>query len=206
MNNQFYKFSSKHYLNTIHVWPKIAIDFAGSDKDRPYWLKNIDMTLWFGEYPPSLEFPVEFIVQGGTKLRDLIDTRTVTLLLISDHVRRVFEDNGVTGWKPYDVIVRRKSGELIPGFNGISIVGRLPENWYSDDAELPDIFHVPPAWTICTPRLLKILKKNKINCFDLRPIDKKRCEKILNIRDNFGSADFQYERSDFFDRIYESLH
>lgn len=205
MNNKFYKFSSKLYLNTIHVWPKIAIDFAGSDKERPYWLKNIDMTLWFGEYPPSLEFPVEFIVRGGIKLRDLIDTRTVTLLLISDHVRQVFEDNCVTGWKPYDVIVRRKSGELIPGFNGISIVGRLPENWYSDGAELPDIFRVPPSWTICTPRLLNILKKNKINCFELSPIDKETCERVFYFREKYWHSASQYEHTDFFDRIYESL-
>lgn len=198
----FFKFGSKGYLNTLHVEPKVLYDAEKRKEKYPYD-GNLYLDLWFGEYPDNLDFPVEFIADGGTKLRDVIDTYTPWLTLISDHVRQVFEDNGLTGWKPYDVIVRRKSGEEITGFNGFSIIGRLPEGWDNGEVEIPDFFRVPPAVPVCSQRVVKVLKKNKLTCFDPRLIDKGYCERAFDIRK--GIVHPEYEYSDFFEKVYDSL-
>ena len=49
------------------------------------------------------------------------------LMLISDHIRNIFEENGLTGWKSYDVVVKKKNEEVIKGFSGFSVIGHLPE-------------------------------------------------------------------------------
>ncbi len=94
-NKTFYAFSSKGYLNTIWARPKIFDDELKNRKDDIMDGGDIHMELLYGEYPADLEFPVEFIVQGGSKLRDVIEMRYHPgLMLISDHVKQIFESNG----------------------------------------------------------------------------------------------------------------
>lgn len=72
-------------------------------------VENLPLALQFGEPLENIEYPIGFIVQGGTKLRDVIDMRYTGLMLVSDHIRNIFEENGLTGWKPYDVVVKKKN-------------------------------------------------------------------------------------------------
>lgn len=203
MYNKFYTFTSKGTLSTLYGELKVTDDVIAYNEGIHDGV-DLLVRMSFGEYPNNIEFPAEFIVEGGSKLRDVIETRTPWLTIISDHVKHVFEDNGLTGWKSYDVIVRRKkSGEEISGFNGFSIIGRLSEKWDSEDVELPDFFRVLPRFPICSQRVIDILKKNKITCFNTRLIDKQRCEGILGIGKDFGHQSYTY--SNFFERIYKSL-
>ena len=207
MKHTYYTFSSEEFLNTIWASPKIFEDELKNRRDDTMEGSDIHMELLYGEYPADLEFPVEFIVQGGSKLRDVIEMRYHPgLVLISDRVKQIFESNGLTGWKPYDVIVRKKSGETLAGFNGLSIIGRLPEGWDSGTVELPDFFKVEPAHVICTSKVVKTLKDNNIKCFKTDAIDKEKCEKIFKFRKEFGKyLHANDKRTVFFEKIYGHL-
>ena len=198
----FFRFGSKRYLNTLHVDPKVLYDAEKRNERYPYE-GDLYLDLWFGNYPDNLDFPVEFIVDGGVKLRDVIDTYTPWLTLISDHVRQVFEDNELTGWKPYDVIVRRKSSEEITGFNGFSVTGQLPEGWETGEVKIPDFFRVEPAFTVCTPKVLNVLKKNRINCFELSLIDNVFCESMFQMEKEYNLK--RDSGSVFFEKIHNSF-
>ena len=69
--------------------------------------------------------------------------------------------------------------------------------------EIPDFFRVEPAFTVCTPKVLNVLKKNRINCFELRLIDKAFCEKMFqiekecNLKRDSGSVFFEKVRDSF---------
>lgn len=111
MKHTYYTFSSKGYLNTIWAWPKVILE-AQNKRDKNFLkVENLPLALQFGEPLENIEYPIGFIVQGGTKLRDVIDMRYTGLMLVSDHIRNIFEENGLTGWKPYDVVVKKKNDE-----------------------------------------------------------------------------------------------
>jgi hypothetical protein len=210
MKNTFYHFSSKGYLNTMSVAPVIA-ELAYLRNDRsPDGGINIREQLLLGEYPAGLEFPVEYIVKDNGKMTDVLEMRWPGMFLISDHVKQVFEENGLTGWKAFDVVVWKRGGEQqITGYNGFTVTGRLPEGWDSDDAEFPDFFNLrSTTFVICTPKVRAVLKENKIKCFEVYLIDKEDCESIIKIGREFchkkdeGTID---EGSVFFEKIHESL-
>lgn len=167
-NKTFYTFSSKGYLNTIWAWPKVFIE-AQHNRDKHFdKVENLPWALQFRESLQDIEFPIEFIVQGGTKLRDVIDMRYPGLMLISDHIRNIFEENGLTGWKSYDVVVKKKNEEVIKGFSGFSVIGHLPEGWECNDEGIPDFFRVKPAFSICNQKVFNILKEHKYSVLNLK--------------------------------------
>jgi len=72
-------------------------------------------------------FPVVFEGKKscGKRLRDFLNTGYGDyFFLIADRVRDVFEANGLTGWKTYPVEVYDKKGAPVPGYHGISILGK----------------------------------------------------------------------------------
>ena len=205
MRTVFYTLNSKGYLNTMAVTPVIA-DLAYLRNDRsPDGGINIREQLLLGEYPAGLEFPVEYIVTENGKMTDVLEMRYPPMFLISDHVKQVFEENGLTGWKAFDVVVWKKGGEQqVTGYNGFTVTGRLPEGWNPGDAEFPDFFNLKSTlFIVCSPKVRAVLKENKIKCFNVDLIDKKRCERILEIdREYCHTKD---EGSVFFEKIYEAL-
>jgi hypothetical protein len=205
MKNTFYEFSSKGYLNTMAVSPVIA-ELAYLRNDRsPDGGINIREQLLLGEYPAGLEFPVEYIVTENGKMTDVLEMRYPGMFLISDHVKQIFEENGLTGWKAFDVVVWKKDGEQqVTGYNGFTVTGRLPEGWDSVDAEFPDFFNLKSTlFVICTPKVRAVLKENKIKCFAVDLVDKECCERVLEIHREYCHT--EEEGSVFFEKIYESL-
>jgi hypothetical protein len=205
MKNTFYEFSSKGYLNTMAVSPVIA-ELAYLRNDRsPDGGINIREQLLLGEYPAGLEFPVEYIVTENGKMTDVLEMRYPGMFLISDHVKQIFEENGLTGWKAFDVVVWKKDGEQqVTGYNGFTVTGRLPEGWDSVDAEFPDFFNLKSTlFVICTPKVRAVLKENKIKCFAVDLVDKECCERVLEIHREYCHT--EDEGSVFFEKIYESL-
>jgi hypothetical protein len=205
MRTAFYTLNSKGYLNTMAVTPVIA-ELAYLRNDRsPDGGINIREQLLLGDYPAGLEFPVEYIVTENGKMTDVLEMRYPPMFLISDHVKQVFEENGLTGWKAFDVVVWKKGGEQqVSGYNGFTVTGRLPEGWNPGDAEFPDFFNLKSTlFIICSPKVRAVLKENKIKCFNVDLIDKERCERIIEIdREYCHTKD---EGSVFFEKIHESL-
>jgi hypothetical protein len=68
--------------------------------------------------------PIRFRHRVGRVPRDMMMGGTPYLLLISDTFVSVLETHAFTGWTTYPVEVRRKRGEVIPGYSGLAITGR----------------------------------------------------------------------------------
>lgn len=201
MNNMFYDFDSKGYMNTVGVSPVVFEETLKREDESPNGGRKIHWKLAFGDYPDSLKFPLEFIVIDGRKIRDVLEMRWPCLFLISEDVKRVFLKNGLTGWRPYDVVIRGKSGEEITGFCGFSVTGRIPDDWEVGKVSTPDFFLAEPAFMVCVSKVVKVLNENKIKDFDTRLIDRKFCERIINM-----SPKSPVKTKDrFFEKVYASL-
>ncbi len=115
----FYTFDSKGYLTTISVFP-----------DRNRYFQKFDANTFMNEKIikgdwSRLEFPLVFHkIENGKKLRDVLDMRYVSAYLISDRMKNILEENKITGWKSYPVVIHDKKGSIIEGYNGFSIVGK----------------------------------------------------------------------------------
>ena len=121
-----------------------------------------------GEYPDWLKFPVEYVESEKGKIRDVMEMRDL-YFLISEHLKDVFEEAGLTGWKTFDIIVRKKDGEILPGYYGFTVTGRNPSSKVERGVEIPDFFQLNPncGAIICTQRVVDTLKTNKIRDFDI---------------------------------------
>jgi hypothetical protein len=111
----FYRFGSKYVSSTIQAEP-IMEESHGFDK-----VKLIE-----GDYA-GISFPLPFKQAYGKKLQDILDTGYAALYLISDRMKSVLEDEGLTGWKTYPVQVFDKHDMEISGYHGFSIIGRCGE-------------------------------------------------------------------------------
>lgn len=74
------------------------------------------------EYSPAEPVRVEHAM-GGRPF-DLIWTTYAALFLVSDRVRVLLENEGITGWRTYPVEVTDRGGVLIPGYHGFAVTGR----------------------------------------------------------------------------------
>lgn len=169
MENNYYRFNSKGYLNTITVRPDL---FAEALEEKDYSSKGgryIHHMLVFDDYPAWLHFPVSFTVFDGNKLRDVIEMRFPPVFLISERIRNLLKDNGITGWKYYDAIVKDRSGNIIPGYYGFSVTEETPP---SKNTAIPDFFKPSPLCAIvCTQKVYDLMKVNKIKDFEFDHID-----------------------------------
>jgi hypothetical protein len=53
-----------------------------------------------------------------------LDTGWAGLYLISDHLKEILQENNLTGWKIFPIILYDKKKQEIAGYNGFSTVGR----------------------------------------------------------------------------------
>jgi len=94
----------------------------------------------------------------------LSEMRFPPVFLISEKVCNLFKENGVTGWKQYDVIVKDKKGKIIHGYYGFTVTGKTPA---SKDEVIPDFFHPAPLCAIvCSQKVFDLMKVNKIRDFE----------------------------------------
>lgn len=169
MEKMYYKFNSSHYLVTLAATPDIfekAIDEGDFSADS---FRHIIPKLMLGTYPDNLTFPVEFTVFDGKKLRNVIEMRSACAFLISTRIKELFEKNGITGWKPYEVVVKKMNGEIIPGYHGFSVTGRYPGLVPASGSLVPDFYHPEclGLGIVCSQRVVDLLRKYKIRDFDI---------------------------------------
>ena len=102
------------------------------------------------------------------KINNIIETRWIGCFLISEHLKQIFESNGLTGWKTYDVTIHKKNGEILPGFYGFSVTGRNPVKNSDEAVDIPDFFRLRPDWgtIIASQKVVDVLKANKIRDFE----------------------------------------
>ena len=63
--------------------------------------------------------------------------------IVSDKVIRILNNEGFTGWSTYPVNVYYKSGEIVPGYQGLSITGRCGQIDWSKSRKEPRPPRVP---------------------------------------------------------------
>lgn len=140
MEKKYYKFTSKGYLTTMavrDVYTNEVRRTGALPNNELYWLNE---NLVSGEYPDWLKFPVEYVEIEKGRARDVLEMRRASCFLISEHLKDVFEKAGLTGWKTFDIIVRKKDGEILPGYYGFTVTGRNPSSKVEGNVEIPDFF------------------------------------------------------------------
>jgi hypothetical protein len=144
-----------------------------------------DLKLIEGEYN-GIDFPIVFKQKYGKKLTDILDTGFPKLYLISEKLKKVIEENKLTGWKIYSIKLFDKKGNEIFGYHGFSLTGRctsidygteiiekrmVPDgpvcryykgifvnNWDGTDFFIPE----GTLYTFMTEKTADLLKKNEI--------------------------------------------
>ena len=121
----FFEFSSRNYLTTFYAqrpeWQKGKL--SQQERER-LWVTRHKLSR--GEYE-GIEFPVVFREHphdSGKRFRDVLDNRSIDGYLISDRMKRILEENNVTGWQTYPIVMYDKRGNEIKGYHGFSVTGR----------------------------------------------------------------------------------
>jgi hypothetical protein len=91
------------------------------------------------EMQPSHPITVEWAM-GNAKPGDVIWTTMAVVVIVSDTVVQLLHSHGFTGWSLYDVSVRDKQGQLIPGYSGLAITGRCGKIDYTRTVVVPRVY------------------------------------------------------------------
>ena len=176
-NQGFFLFRSEGFMTTFTVDADIYENAFGKDDPDSLEKRRLYDFLLDGNYPEWLEFPVVFRERphdSGKKLRDIIGPRLCPCL-ISERLKALLEENGITGWKSYPVEIYDRKGELVTGYHGFSITGRGGSVRYKDPEKQEggiydssqwdgsDFFRVKPYYTLVTARVKALMKDNKIS-------------------------------------------
>lgn len=185
-----YEFDSKGYLTTVTVRPDLFK--KALEEDEYGFNRDIYYNLIRGEYS-HYSFPLIFHQYDGNRFRDILDTRYISAYLISDKMRDLLSSNNITGWETYPIELYDKKEHPICGYNGFSITGRGGE--FDKNYELgylnndknhfgattrgvynlnnwdgSDFFIIDPIRIIVTERVMKLLKKNKIDAIEYKKL------------------------------------
>jgi hypothetical protein len=178
----FFEFEDKYSRSTIQAGPIDSLEDRATNLLR-------------GVYN-EINFPLIFQQEYGELLTDILGTGHCNLYLISDKFKKTLEENNLTGWKTYPIILFDKQGQKIPNYHGLSISGRCSKEDFSEskiiekkfvekgpivkfykglkvtpDTEV-DFFMPPVSLTIyLSKNAALILQKNKLKHLKLTPID-----------------------------------
>ena len=150
-----------------------------------------------GQYD-GINFPVVFKQKYGEKFNDILDTGWVNLFLISDRMKKILEENKLTGWRTFPIRLYNPEGVEVPGYHGFSVIGRSsPTNYERSEIiekqKIPngpvslyykgvsvdtwdgaDFFTPDQTYQIfITKKAADVLKKNKITNFQLESLAEK---------------------------------
>jgi hypothetical protein len=99
------------------------------------------------EVHPFHPVPIKWAM-GSSKPMPVMWTTFVAPIIVADSVVQVLRSHGFTGWSLYDVTVRDKQDQLIPGYSGLSVTGRCGNIDWASGIEVPRIFPagIFPVW------------------------------------------------------------
>jgi hypothetical protein len=122
----------------------MAISSSGASKSFPgfdhiYYLEIVGDDDWFyadpeplvrqqpgllrGEWIPEATLQV-YWAMGHPDPEDVALGRSNCLYYLSSKVQQLLKSNGVTGWRTYPIELHNKTGNICPGYAGLSITGR----------------------------------------------------------------------------------
>jgi hypothetical protein len=76
--------------------------------------------------------PIEFTLGRKGDPKDMLLGGPPSVCLVSDAFVATVHGVGASGWTTYPITLRRRDGEVIPGYQGLSIVGRAGRPSYAD--------------------------------------------------------------------------
>ena len=118
---ELYKFRPLNGCANFHALPEIELDAIreGRLEDaRAYWNNLLN----YGDLS-RYEFPIVFRQSKtfGSKIHEINPSDGVCYPIVSDRVISILEDNGITGWKTYPIILYDKHGNRLDGYNGFYV-------------------------------------------------------------------------------------
>jgi hypothetical protein len=117
----FFDFGSKLASSTVQAH-SVGLR-PGENGVRDHW------NLVKGNYE-EINFPVVFKQEYGEKFTDILDTGWPSLFLISDKMKKILEENKLTGWKTFPIRLYDKKGKEIFGYHGFSVAGKCGPTTY----------------------------------------------------------------------------
>lgn len=191
-NNIFFDFCSKLSPSAINA------KACGLKKDE-----NGTASQWNlikGDFK-GIEFPVTFQIQSGKKFLDILDTGWPSLYLISDRLKTILEEQGLTGWLSFSIKLLDKNNNLIQGYHGLSVKGscscidyeacEIIEKRYVEDGPICKFYKGMPIknWDgsdfftpigtfeiVVSKKAADLLKKNKITNVSLQNLADKETD------------------------------
>lgn len=118
---ELYKFRPLNGCANFHALPDIvknAVSEGRFEDARAYWNNLLN----YGDLS-RYEFPIVFRQSKtfGSKIHEINPTNGVSYPIVSDRVISILEDNGITGWKTYPIILYDKHGNRLDGYNGFYV-------------------------------------------------------------------------------------
>ena len=118
---ELYKFRPLNGCANFHALPDIvenAVSEGRFEDARAYWNNLLN----YGDLS-QYELPIVFrqCTCFGSKIHEINPTNGVSYPIVSDRVISILEDNGITGWKTYPIILYDKHGNRLDGYNGFYV-------------------------------------------------------------------------------------
>ena len=184
---ELYEFNPLNGCANFHALPDIvenAVSEGRFEDARAYW-KNL---LNYGDLS-QYELPIVFrqCTCFGSKIHEINPTNGVSYPIVSDRVISILENNGITGWKTYPIILYDKHGNRLDGYNGFyvdvmdgkDLSFELPKYKYDKSTDKLKCIVVKRGWlditnwdgrdftraeraTIVTERVVNLFKKEKV--------------------------------------------
>ncbi len=105
--SNFYNLSSKLCNRTFQAHP------LGLNWDK---IESLSRGIYM-----DIQFPIIFKQAQGNRLEDMLDTGTVCLYLISERLRTLLQNGGLSGWQTFDIKLLTKDDREIAGYYGFAI-------------------------------------------------------------------------------------
>ena len=103
--------------------------FGGSNRDIRLTNKNLNFDSYVqlarGELN-DFHAPLIFTQKSGKNWKDIL-CPSIGFYIISDRVKNALDENNITGYKTFPIIIYDKKGNEVPGYHGFSITGRSGE-------------------------------------------------------------------------------
>jgi hypothetical protein len=106
-----------------------------------------DFGLTRAEMQPAHPITIQWAM-GSAKPGEVMWTTHAVPIIVADSVVQLLRSHGFTGWSLYDVSVRDKQGQVLPGHSGLAVTGRCGNIDYTQSVEVPRIrpAGIFPAW------------------------------------------------------------